>query len=75
MVVQGWLNSQSTRLKTYVANRVDQILEITDSKQWRHIQTNENSAGISSQGIAPKELQNKSLWWNGPHWIVQDSET
>lgn len=33
MVVLGWLKSQTSRLKTYVANRVNQILEITGAEQ------------------------------------------
>jgi len=34
MVVLGWLNSQTFRLKTFVANRVEEILETTQPEQW-----------------------------------------
>lgn len=68
-VVIGWLNSESCRLKTYVANRVEQILEITKVHQWRHVKTDENPADVLSRGISSKELQNKHIWWNGPHWL------
>lgn len=57
MVVIGWLNSEACRLKTYVANRVDQILEITGTNQWRHVKTDENPADALSRGLTPKELQ------------------
>lgn len=33
MVVLGWLNSQTCRLKTFVANRVEEILETTQPEQ------------------------------------------
>jgi len=71
-VVLGWLKSQTSRLKTYVANRVNQILEITDAEQWRHVRTDENPADILSRGVTPSELQDKVLWWNGPHWLAED---
>jgi len=34
MVVLTWLNSDSSRLKTYVSNRVTQILEVSSPSQW-----------------------------------------
>jgi len=32
-VALGWIQSEATRFKTYVANRVDQILELTNAQQ------------------------------------------
>lgn len=61
MVVLGWINSQSCRLKTYVLNRIEQILEISERQQWRYVKTDENPADVLSRGIAPKELQNNKL--------------
>jgi len=51
MVVLGWIRSDATRFKTYVANRVDQILERTDAQQWRHVATADNPADILSRGV------------------------
>lgn len=45
-VVLGWINSGSCRLKAFVANRVDQILEITEAQQWKHVRTDENPADL-----------------------------
>lgn len=73
MVVIGWLNSEACRLKTYVANRVEQILEITEPKQWRHVKTNENPADVLSRGLSPKELQCDEQWWQGPRWLSEKS--
>jgi hypothetical protein len=72
-LVLGWLNCQTGRLKIFVANRVEQILEITDPEQWRHIQTSENPADILSRGATPNELQYKGLWWKGPPWLESHS--
>jgi len=73
-VVLGWLNSHNKRLKTYVANRVSQILEITQTNQWRHVRTNENPADIASRGVKPSQLLNSTFWWNGPEWLTQDDK-
>lgn len=69
MVVLSWLNSDSSRLKTYVANRVVQILEISAAAQWQHVKTNENPADSISRGIGVQELIQSKLWWNGPSWL------
>lgn len=68
-IVLGWLNSHSSRLKTFVANRVNQILELTEVKQWRH----DNPADIISRGISPVELIRADIWWNGPKWLEEDN--
>lgn len=72
MIVLRWLNNQSCRLKTYVANHVNQILEITETQQWKYVKTDENPIDKLSRGITPKELHNKELWWNRPHWIAEE---
>ncbi|XP_008184722.1 uncharacterized protein LOC103309875 [Acyrthosiphon pisum] len=48
------------------------ILEITESKQWTHARTDENPADILSRRVTPRELQNKVLWWYGPHWLAKE---
>lgn len=72
-MVLGWLNSQSCRLKTYVANRVEHILEITYAHQWKHVQTKENPADLLSRGISAKDLRSNNLWWNGSQWLTSES--
>lgn len=75
MIVLGWLNSHSSRLKTFVANRVSQTLEITRAKQWHHVPTNENPADVLSRGATAQELQEADGWWFGPHWLSNDTES
>lgn len=73
-IVLSWLNAQSIRLKVYVANCVNQILEITNRTQWRYVSTNENPADIITRGIKAKNLLNTSLWWNGPNWLSNSND-
>lgn len=73
-VVLGWLNSQTRRLKTYVANRVEQILDITNVKQWKHVLTDQNPADVLSRGLSAIKLKESALWWNGPKWMLQEQQ-
>ncbi|CAI6370378.1 unnamed protein product [Macrosiphum euphorbiae] len=73
-IVLGWINSHPNRLKTYVSNRICQILEITNSQQWHYISTNENPADVLSRGIRPQDLQETLLWWQGPLWLREDDK-
>ncbi|XP_025405599.1 uncharacterized protein LOC112679881 [Sipha flava] len=65
-IVLGWLNSQSIRLKTYVSNRVTQILDLCEPTQWNYVRSEENPADICSRGLRPRQMQGAVLWWNGP---------
>ncbi|XP_015377537.1 PREDICTED: uncharacterized protein LOC107171796 [Diuraphis noxia] len=73
-IVLGWINSHPNRLKTYVSNRICQILEITNSQQWHYISTNENPADVLSRGIRPQDLKETLLWWQGPLWLREDDK-
>lgn len=73
-IVLGWLNSQSSRLKTYVANRIAQIMDVTEISQWNHIGTHENPADIPSRGLGPRELLEAKLWWKGPTWLEKNEK-
>ncbi|XP_011268437.2 uncharacterized protein LOC105258697 [Camponotus floridanus] len=39
--------------------------------QWRHFPGQENPADCASRGIAPRDLLNHPLWWNGPAWLLK----
>lgn len=56
MVVLAWMNSQTSRLKTFVANRVCQILDSTSIEQWSHVKTDDNPADVLSRGVTPREI-------------------
>ncbi|CAI6343037.1 unnamed protein product [Macrosiphum euphorbiae] len=73
-IVLGWLNSQQVRLKTYVANRVSQILENSEVRQWHHVSTVDNPADLASRGLNPSELSVSESWWYGPRWLSEPEE-
>ncbi|XP_039312392.1 uncharacterized protein LOC120359326 [Solenopsis invicta] len=72
-IVLGWIKMQPHVLKTFVANRVAKIQELTASEAtWRHVPSEENPAELLSRGVAVQELEISDLWWHGPNWIKRD---
>ncbi|XP_060871338.1 uncharacterized protein LOC132945583 [Metopolophium dirhodum] len=67
----GALGLAQLAIKVASAWDVDQILEITDPKQWRYVKTEENPADLVSRGVKPHDLDVCSKWWNGPVWLSQ----
>ena len=67
-VVLGYLNNESKRFHVYVANRVQEIQDCTDKKQWRYIESKQNPADVASRGMKAKELQD-SRWILGPEFL------
>lgn len=71
-VVLSWISADSRKWKTFVANRVAEIQELTKIERWKHISTNDNPADIISRGMDPEEILFSELWWKGPQWLQQD---
>ncbi|XP_045463807.1 uncharacterized protein LOC123673366 [Harmonia axyridis] len=69
-IVLAWIRSSPSLLKTFVANRVAQIQNLTDPDCWNYINTSENPADLLSRGVPPTKLINSSLWFHGPKWLV-----
>lgn len=42
MVVLAWIASQSSKWKTFVANRVGEIHDRTSIHEWNHVGTHDN---------------------------------
>lgn len=72
-IVLAWLRGGSSRWTTFVSNRVSEILNILDYRQWKHVTTDSNPADCVSRGIATQDLLEHSLWWSGPSWLSQGS--
>lgn len=74
-IVLGWLNSLNIRLKTYVSNRVTQILDLCEATQWNYVRSEENPANTCSSSLSPRQMQGAVLWWNGPGRLSAGNET
>ncbi len=69
MNVLYWINTPANKLKTFVSNRVGQIQAHSESKQWRHVPTDQNPADIATRDISMIDMVNSELWWKGPKFL------
>lgn len=72
-IVLSWIQSKGSTdtWKVFVANRVEEIRELTETRDWRHIDGSKNPADLISRGLSVSEIINCSLWWTGPPWIIK----
>lgn len=68
-VVLAWLSSHPSRWKTFVGNRVSEILTVMENSQWSHVQSSDNPADSASRGVNPSECADLELWIQGPSWL------
>ncbi|GFX74547.1 integrase catalytic domain-containing protein [Trichonephila clavipes] len=72
MIVLSWIRKDSYQLKTFVANRIATIQEMTSSEQWRYVATEDNPADFVSRGMDSIKLKTCELWWNGPKFLMSN---
>jgi hypothetical protein len=68
-VAINWIKTPTYRLKTFVANRVQEIQQLTQPGVWRHCAGVDNPADLCSRGSSADQLISSSLWWSGPEWL------
>ena len=61
-IVLSWLDGQPKRFKTYVGNRIADILTLMPAECWSHVPTQINPADCASRGLMPGELATFELW-------------
>ncbi|XP_030834649.1 uncharacterized protein LOC115921367 [Strongylocentrotus purpuratus] len=67
-VILGYINNESRRFHTFVANRVQQIRERTSPDQWHYVPTDQNPADHTSRGLSAGNLQD-TQWFKGPNFL------
>ena len=74
LTVCHWLAKEPYHWKTYVANRVAEIQEISQSHSlfWHHCPGCDNPADIVSRGCDVATLE-CSVWCSGPSWLCSKS--
>ncbi|GFX16434.1 integrase_H2C2 domain-containing protein [Trichonephila clavipes] len=61
-ILISWIHRESRELKTFVANRVSKIHQLSSRDQWHHITSEQNPVDVLSRGLLPEELRDDSLW-------------
>lgn len=68
-ITLAWLKGDISRWKTFVANRVTEIISLTNKLDWHHVRSHENPADILTRGLSASSLKASKLWWHGPDWL------
>jgi hypothetical protein len=72
MIVLGYIRNEKKRFKTFVANRLSVIHEVTSPHDWRYVPSNSNPADIASRGINPQESEKLETWLIGPEFLKRN---
>lgn len=57
-----WIESQSRQHKPFIANRIDEIQQLSSPKQWKHVPGKDNPADELSRGMTVKNLADTNRW-------------
>nr|XP_039261902.1 uncharacterized protein LOC120338039 [Styela clava] len=69
--VLRYLRNTKTRFKTFVANRLREILDYTEPAQWRYVNTQNNPADCCTR-VMPmnKFIESDNVWISGPKFLL-----
>ena len=67
-IVLQYIDNTEARYHNFVANRVAEIQETTDAKEWRHVPTQDNPADDASRGVPASSLS-EARWLHGPEFL------
>lgn len=64
--VLRYIRNRKSRFRTFVANRVETILKISEPCQWRYVNTSLNPADYASRGLKADKFIQRHTWLPGP---------
>ena len=73
-VTLQYIKNESRRFKTYVANRVSEIRDVSHPSQWRHCPGSVNPADDASRGLTTHQLLSSERWFGGPAFLLSPEE-
>lgn len=73
-VVLGYIANTGRRFHTFVANRVAEIRDASESTQWRFVPGEKNPADDCSRGLMASELTEDCRWVRGPDFLWQSED-
>ncbi|XP_014675866.1 PREDICTED: uncharacterized protein LOC106815855 [Priapulus caudatus] len=74
-VTLAWIKGDPYKWKTFVANRVSEIHQLTSPQYWFHCPGKENPADLLTRGIFAEQLISSDLWLKGPRWLYDASSS
>ena len=74
-IVLQYINNKTKRVKVFVGNRVSDVLELSNRKQWKHIKGSDNPADVVSRGVIdPRKLMDGN-YFRGPPFLYTDEDS
>lgn len=67
-ITLGYINNDSKKFHVFVANRVEQIRQISHPEDWNYIPSEQNPADLASRGCGVETLMT-SFWFHGPDFL------
>ncbi|XP_049869877.1 uncharacterized protein LOC126369487 [Pectinophora gossypiella] len=71
-IVLSWLRAAPHEWKTFVSNRITEILQAVPTVHWRHVPSADNPADAASRGMLPASFLEHDLWFHGPQWLHEE---
>ena len=72
--VLKYINNETKRFQTFVANRVSCIRDATNVSQWKYVNTKENPADAASRGLTADRFLSCKKWTRGPDFLCKASD-
>ena len=69
-----WIQDQSRRYKAFVANRISEIHQKSNPRQWRHVPKDINCADDATRGLYARELTIDHRWFSGPAFLYENED-
>ena len=73
MTVLYYINNESTKFRTYVANRIAVIHALWLPSEWKYVETSVNPADDASRGLPVDKFLKSERWISGPEFL-KDNE-
>lgn len=72
--VLKYLKNETSRFRVFVANRISEILKMSNPSQWRYVPTADNPADLASRGLRTELFLKSEAWISGPSFLIQPEE-
>ncbi|XP_059046616.1 uncharacterized protein LOC131842114 [Achroia grisella] len=73
MTVLHWIKNENRNYKTFVANRLGEIDELSNTNEWHYIPTHSNIADIATK-INSHKLHKDCEWFRGPKFLYEKGQ-
>lgn len=68
-------NNETTRFRTFVANRVSEILKVSTASHWRHVSSKSSPSDYASRGQKADAFVQNQNWTSGPDFLTRSAES